>query len=188
MASAASARIRIRTAALELFGRKGVAGTTVQDLSRRSRCSQAVLYKYWASKEGLAEELFQESYGRLIDWVREGMERWREPSERVIGGLLGFLRFARMHPHEHAMLFQVFHSDYARWLTGRPKPRDLLVEEISSGMKSGALPEGDPGLKAAMLLGMTIRIALFERQNLIGENAEQVDEELALAAAAVLGV
>jgi AcrR family transcriptional regulator len=54
----AGARERIQEAAVELMGRKGVAGTTTQDIARRARCSQAVIYKYWESKEALAREEF----------------------------------------------------------------------------------------------------------------------------------
>lgn len=171
-----------------MFGKKGIAGTTVQDLARRAKCSQAAIYKYWEGKDALALELFEAANEELLAGMREGTGRWEDPSERALGALQGFVVHARTRPAEHAFLFQVFHGEYARWLVGRVKPSDLLREEIEAGMRAGAIPPADPSLKTALLLGMAIRVALFERQGLLVLPADRVDAELALAAAAVLGV
>lgn len=185
-AAAPGARERIQQAAVELMGRKGVSGTTTQDISRRAKCSQAVIYKYWDSKEALAQERFEEAHRRLIEAMEEGARRRKTPAERVIGTLFGLLRFARRHPAEFSFLFHVFHSEYAGWLARHPKPRDVLLEEIQSAMKTGEIPPGDASLKAALLLGMTIRLAFFEKQNLLDAEREARDEGLWQAAAAVL--
>lgn len=184
--SAPGARERIQKAAVELMGRKGVSGTTTQDISRRAQCSQAVIYKYWDSKEALAQERFGEAHLRLIEAMEEGAGRMKTPAERVIGTLFGFLRFARRQPAEFLFLFHVFHSEYAGWLAPHTKPRDVLVKEIQGAMKTGEIPRGDASLKAALLLGMTIRLAFFEKQNLLGSDREARDEGLWEAAAAVL--
>jgi len=181
-----SARDRIRDAAVELMGRKGVAGTTTQDIARRASCSQAAIYKYWDGKDALARETFDASHRRLIEAMELGARRGRTAQDRVFGSLQGFLAFARSSPAEYAFLFQVFHSDYARWLGAHRMPRDVVVGEIEAGMKSGALPSENAHLKAALLLGMVIRLAFFEKQRLIGSNAARVDVDLEKALRAVL--
>jgi len=181
-----SARQRLARAALELFGRKGIAGTTTQEIARRARCSQAALYKSWESKEALARDLFLAAHRDLLKAMREGADLWVEPSERVLGGVKGFLRYSRRHPPEHALLFQVFHSDYARWLVGREKPSDLVIVEIEAGMARGRIPAGDPRLKAAMILGMAIRIVLFEKQNLLADDPAGTEAALVEAGGMVL--
>lgn len=179
------ARTRIRDAAMELMARKGIAGTTTQDIARRAKCSQAAIYKYWESKEALAHERFEEAHRSMIE-AMEGAAVGKNASEMVLGALVGLVRFARSHPAEYAFLFQVFHSDYARWLTEHDKPRDVILREIRKAMKAGEIPQGSPEMKAALLLGMAIRLAFFERQKLVGAAPEEVDEGLLMAAAAVL--
>ena len=181
-----SARDRIRDAAVELMGRKGVAGTTTQDIARRASCSQAAIYKYWDSKDTLARETFDASHRRLIEAMESGAGRGRTPVDRVFGTLTGFLDFARANPAEYAFLFQVFHSDYARWLGSHRMPRDVVVGEIESATKSGAIPSANAPLKAALLLGMVIRLAFFEKQRLVGANTARVDADLEKALLAVL--
>jgi hypothetical protein len=53
-------------------------------------------------------------------------------------------------------------------------------------MQSGAIPPGNAGVKAALLLGMAVRLAFFERQSLIEGGAAAADAGLWAAAAAVL--
>jgi len=180
------ARDRIREAAVELMARKGVAGTTTQDIARRAHCSQAAIYKYWDSKETLAEEEFSLSHDRLLEAIEDGARGGGLPVERILGALQGFLHFAREHPSDYAFLFHVFHSDYARWLASHRKPRDLVLREIQAAMEAGDLPPGDPSLKTAMILGMAIRVAFFERQKLLGAEPETVDRALRQGASAIL--
>jgi len=185
-ANGSSARDRIREAAVELMGKKGVAGTTTQDIARRAGCSQAAIYKYWESKDALARESFDAAQRLLIDQMEAGANPGRSAPERVQGALRQFLHFARSRPTEYSFLFQVFHSDYARWLASHAMPRDIVVREIERGMKTGQISPGNAQLKAALLLGMAIRLAFFERQRLLGTDPAGVDDGLARAVASVL--
>jgi len=180
------ARARIEDAAIDLMGKRGVAGTTTQDIAQRARCSQAAIYKYWESKEALAEERFVDALTLLIEDMRSRAAAYTSPSERTLGALLGLLQFAREHPSEYAFLFHVFHSDYARWLGSHPKPRDVVLKEIRTAMRAGEVAKGNAEMKTALLLGMTIRLAFFERQKLVGAGPSELDEGLRQAAAVVL--
>jgi AcrR family transcriptional regulator len=183
--AAAGAKTRIRDAAIELMARKGIAGTTTQDIAQRAHCSQAAIYKYWESKESLAHEWFEEAHASMIEAMEEAAVG-KSASDKVLGALAGLVRFARSHPAEYAFLFLVFHSDYARWLTEHDKPRDVVLREIRNAMRAGEIPHSSPEMKAALLLGMAVRVAFFERQKLVGATPEEVDEGLLMAAAAVL--
>jgi AcrR family transcriptional regulator len=176
---------RIREAALGLMSRKGITGTTTQEIARRARCSQAALYKSWDGKEALARELFHEAQTGLQRAMEDAAAAGSNPEERILGALLGFLRYARSEPERFAFLFQVFHSDYARWLASLPKPRDVLLRELEArnGGRSGA---AHPTVISALLLGMTIRLAFFERQSLIAVDAATAEGSLLRAAQAVL--
>lgn len=185
-APTAGARIRIRESAVELMARKGIAGTTTQDIARRARCSQAAIYKYWESKESLAHEEFSRCHEEMLQAIEDGARGGGLPVERILGSLQGFVRFAREHPAKYAFLFHVFHSDYARWLTSHRRPRDLVLREIEAAVAAGDLPSGNPSLKAAMILGMAIRVAFFERQKLLGAEPGAVDRALREGVSAIL--
>ena len=180
------ARDRIQQAAVELMAKKGVAGTTTQDIAKRAKCSQAAIYKYWESKEALAHERFDDAHTRLIEAMEARTAAGPNPSGRVLGGLLGLLEFARTHPAEYAFLFQVFHSDHSLWLSSHAKPRDIVLRELRGAIDSGDIPGENPELKTALLLGMAIRLAFFERQKLVPQGTGNRDEGFVQAAVAVL--
>jgi len=180
------ARERIREAAVELLARRGVAGTTTQEIARRARCSQAAIYKHWPGKEELARELFEEAHRDFLQAIEDGAAGPDRPPERVLGALLGLVRYARAHPAEYAFLFQVFHSDYARWLVSHPKPRDVVQRELVRAMEAGDVAPGSPAARTALLLGMAIRLAFFERQGLVEGGPAEVEEALIQGAAALL--
>jgi AcrR family transcriptional regulator len=183
---AGTARERIRDAALELMGKKGVAGTTTQEIARRAACSQAAIYKYWDSKDALAQETFEAAHRQLLEEMEAGARAGRTASDRVEGALVRFLGYARSRPTEYGFLFQVFHSDYARWLAAHPMPRDIVVRELERGMKAGEIPRGEAQLAAALVLGMAIRVAFFEKQRLLGADAAAVNDGLRRGVRAVL--
>ena len=186
MAKAVTAKTRIQESALELFGRKGIAGTTVQEIARRANCSQAAIYKYWDSKDALAKDMFDRAYDDLLEGLEADIAVWDDPVKRISAAALGFLGYARRHPKEHGLLFQVFHSDYAKWLAALPKPSDLVTREVKGAMDSGRIPQGDPAAGAALVLGMAIRTALFERQRLIDQSPDEVDAAMGKAISSVL--
>jgi hypothetical protein len=57
---------------------------------------------------------------------------------------------------------------------------------MERAMARGEIPPGNPRIKAALVLGMAIRLAFFERQNLLGEGPRRIDDAIWHAAAAVL--
>jgi len=183
-----SAQARIRQAALELFGRKGIAGATVQDIAARAHCSQAAIYKYWDGKDALAEDLFRVAYSELLDSMKGQAGVWQDPRKRAEGAAQGFLDYARRRPAEHALLFLVFHTDYVKWIAREVKPSDLVEREIQAGMEAGSIAAGDPAVKTAMILGIAIRLAVFERQKMIKAERPAVDRELRDAVSAILAI
>ena len=180
------ARQRIRQAALELLGRRGVAGTTTQDIARRAQCSQAAIYKYWDGKEALARAIFEDANRGLIEAMEGRAEGYTTPLERALGALLGLVVFARTQPNEFAYLFHVFHSEHVLWTASHPIPRDVVLRELERAAAAGDLPADGLEVKTALLLGMAIRLAFFERQKLLREEPAAAERIFLSAAAAVL--
>src|SRR4051812_12620422 len=56
---AALTRQRIIDTALQLFAAKGYEGTTMRDIAAAAECSLGLTYRYFASKEDLALELYR---------------------------------------------------------------------------------------------------------------------------------
>ncbi len=63
-------RIEILTAAFRCFSRKGLHGTTMQEIADEAGLSAGALYRYFDGKEALIEALAEESAARRADALR----------------------------------------------------------------------------------------------------------------------
>ena len=62
------AKRQILRAAMKLFARRGLDGTSIRDIARESGYTNPALYKHFVSKEALALHLFETCHQRL--WTR----------------------------------------------------------------------------------------------------------------------
>src|SRR4051812_32960742 len=70
---------RILTAALELFRKKGLEGTTTKQISRKAGIAEGTLFNYFATKEDLALYFFQKETEDLIKWFRSDTRLEKTP-------------------------------------------------------------------------------------------------------------
>ncbi len=61
---------RILSAALELFRKKGLEGTTTKEISKQAGIAEGTLFNYFKTKEDLALYFFQKETADLIKWFR----------------------------------------------------------------------------------------------------------------------
>jgi AcrR family transcriptional regulator len=98
-------RERILRAALELFGRDGVNGTTLSRLREAGGVSVGSFYHHFASKEQVAEALFVECVERYqADFLVE-LRKHADPREGVAGVVAFHVRWCMEHPDRARFLF-----------------------------------------------------------------------------------
>lgn len=94
------ARDAILASARELFGRHGYHGTTVRQVAQHARVSEAILYRYFASKQALFQEAVTDPYRGFVDsfiaeWEALGE---RVPNDEMVARfVVGLYAFAREH-------------------------------------------------------------------------------------------
>lgn len=67
----AQSRRRIVDAALELFGRRGFAATTIAAVAQQAGVSKGLAYNYFASKEAILEAVLEDSWQDSFQATRE---------------------------------------------------------------------------------------------------------------------
>jgi AcrR family transcriptional regulator len=100
---------RLRTAAVELFSKKWYGTVSVAEMCRAAGLSNGVFYRYYDDKEAL----FKVILGRILDQVREALERvdGETPRERLRSYAEAIVRFSE----EHADLVSVFREGQYRY-------------------------------------------------------------------------
>jgi AcrR family transcriptional regulator len=67
------------TAALELFQKNGLEGTTTKEISQKARIAEGTLFNYFKTKEDLALYFFQKETDALIEWIHSQAQLVKAP-------------------------------------------------------------------------------------------------------------
>jgi AcrR family transcriptional regulator len=177
----ASAHRKVLEAALELIAERGIEGTSMDAVARRSGVSKATIYKHWANKDALLMEMLAEAGGL------KARPKFDTGDTRAdLAALLAYrppenpgLR-DKILPHviAYSARNRTFGRAWRRMATD-PARRDIgrLVER---GMKKGEL---QPGLDAELAVGLLLGPMLY--WHILQKDAEGLEDQRPRAEAVV---
>jgi len=156
------AKREILRAAMKLFSRQGLAGTTIRDIAEESGYTNPALYKHFSSKEEMALFLFEACHRRLWTTCHTAIEEATGFEAKLDGYVGQMLELVDQHPEAMAFL-----SDSARalWpLAGPTVKRHTMIDLARSLMSAAPRPRSgkstlNPDLAAASLQGTLAELA-----------------------------
>jgi AcrR family transcriptional regulator len=90
-------RQQILVAARTLLSKKGLGGTSIQQIAKNAELGVGTIYFYYRSKEELFAALQQEGLEVLQDQVKAAGGRGKTPADRLTRIALAYLRFSEEH-------------------------------------------------------------------------------------------
>jgi AcrR family transcriptional regulator len=166
-------RTAILEAALRVWGKRGFAGTSVEEVAREAGLTKGTLYLYFPSKRALLEETLRR-YSLRPD-VEAGLARLRgQPLENVVRGLVAvFWRGLEARRELVGVMLRELpnHPEEARqFLTQVVLPINrLLADYLAETLPPERLARLDPVVAARSLLGMVV--TFFASQEIFGGRA-----------------
>ncbi|KAA3617999.1 MAG: TetR/AcrR family transcriptional regulator [Calditrichaeota bacterium] len=154
----------VARAALALFMKKGIRATTTKDIAQRANISEGTIYRHFASKEKLANEVFEITSSILYQYLKEMLVACRKPEEQIGCYVRSLFIFARKHHQKYRFIFAAHQTELRRQTRKKIKHVDLLVDIIEEGQRQGVFREVDQHLAATMVLG-TITQTIFYLKN-----------------------
>ncbi|MEV8016705.1 TetR/AcrR family transcriptional regulator [Streptomyces sp. NPDC086554] len=187
-------RARILDAAHELMLTVGLSRATTKEIAKAAGCSEAALYKHFASKEELFVGVLQERLPRLGPLLHRLAE---DPGERTVEENLA--EIARLASHFYAESFPIAASLYAETKlkrrhedsmremgTGPHMPIEALDAYLRAERDAGRIdPGADTFAAASLLLGACAQRA-FAYDSTVGKRPPQPVDEFAAALARTL--
>lgn len=161
MRNGEATRNKLHTTSLKLFVEKGVTETTVRDIALGAGVAEGTLYRHYASKDALVEDLFQRNYaafGRTLAELSRRHEGHRQKLEAMIGG---FCRLFDENPHLFRFLLLAQHQTLPKLRNGFENPVQVVRDVIAAAMRAGAIRARDANLAAGMVIGLVLQPAVF---------------------------
>ncbi|MBX7057877.1 MAG: TetR family transcriptional regulator [Leptospirales bacterium] len=149
-------RRQILAAALQLFSAKGYEATPVPEIAAECKIAVGGLYRYFKSKEDLANCLFQEVKTNYSAILSDGFDRIEDTREKFLHLWKAMVRFSEQRPQEFIFLEFHNHSTYLN-----KKSRDLdaramrdIEQFIRRAQRRGELKKMEPALTVAIVVGI----------------------------------
>lgn len=166
-------RARLLDAAVELLEQGGYAAASVAAITARSGVAAGALYRHFPSKAELFVQVFREVAERRLATLHEATLTSGGAAAKIDAIVREFASSALDHPRlAWALVYEpVDPLVDAERLTYRQTYREGLAALLRWGIDVGELPEQDPELAAAALIG-AISEALVSPLSPVGEDVE----------------
>src|SRR4051794_33059251 len=149
---------QILSAALEVFGERGLAAARLEDIAKRAGLSKGTIYLYFPNKEALFQEVIRQT---VVSQIESGERDFESSTTSATDNLEQHMRrhwefirspkFAPIFRLIHAELSQ--HPELARFYSDEVVTRShrLLAAIIRRGIEQGEFRDVDPLVAARML-------------------------------------
>ncbi|MFJ6380514.1 TetR/AcrR family transcriptional regulator [Kitasatospora sp. NPDC092039] len=148
-------REAVLQSAVGLLAERGYGGCTMAAVADRAGIATGSLYQHFSGKVDLSVQLFRRVVSHEIDAVNAAVAVRDTPQRRIAAVVETFAARALRAPRlAYALLVEPADAvvDEER-LVFRRAFRDVIATEIAAAVASGELPEQDPVLTAAALVG-----------------------------------
>jgi AcrR family transcriptional regulator len=180
-------RDHVRSVAVELLARDGVAGFTARRVAREAETSTPAVYELFGDKGGLIRELFFEGF-RLLYSHLETFAETDDPRADLVGLVELYRGFIRENPVLSEVMFAHPFTDFEASkseLEASGSVRILIVERVRRCIDAGIL-QGEETDIAHVLVALAQGLAAAENASRLGTTRKSIDRRWALAVDAVL--
>ncbi|AXB41186.1 TetR/AcrR family transcriptional regulator [Amycolatopsis albispora] len=175
------ARARVLDAAYEQFCRLGIQRSTMEDVARRAGVSRITVYRRFATKDALVEQVVRREFRRYFDRFLVEIEQAETAADRVVLGFVSSLRAIRGNPligglmaAEPDLLVPSMVSDGGRTLA---TVRQFVAGQLRREQRAGTVAAGlDADLVAELMVRVSASFLAIPSQLVDLDNEEQLAE------------
>ena len=159
--TADATRARIRASALKLFVSKGVKETTTRDLARAARIAEGTIYRHYASKDELIQDLFESHFTEFSEELDRVQSTAGGDIDAKLRAMIEYM--CRLFDSDRTLyqfLLIVQHEALPTLVSRDNSPLQVVRRALSDAIKRKEIPDQDVRLSAAMVLGAVMQPAL----------------------------
>jgi AcrR family transcriptional regulator len=162
LGKAEDTKYRIERAALTLFVARGVTATTTKEIALAAGIAEGTIYRHFATKEAMAEELFLRVHTAIaqeLDRAQRAKSTLKEKARAIVQTYCAsadtdWLLFSYHLLSQHQHMIQV-NSEHAN-------PVAVVREIVRKAMAAGEIPKRDIDVVTAMALGVVLQPAVHK--------------------------
>lgn len=168
----------ILDAALALFMRKGIKGTTTREIALRAGVAEGTLYRHFDSKDELARFIFEQNIDFFWKYLKVCLKNTRTPEEMLKAFVRGYFTFSRREQKRYSFLAAAHQTELKKHSRERMKPMKMLMKIIRIGQRQGRFREMDPSVASAMIMGTIMQTVFYLKTGRIPVKYDAVTKEV----------
>ena len=154
---------RILDAALDEFGQKGFADSSVTSITQRAEVALGTFYTYFDSKEALFAALVRDMSERVRDAVAPALAGPGDALDRERRGLAAFLHFVEGHRAVYRIIDEAEFVDPAGFKAHYQTTATRIAARLADGVERGEVGDGGDlhrEVAAWAIMGMNVFLGL----------------------------
>jgi AcrR family transcriptional regulator len=175
-------RQRIEDESVRLFASRGIAETSVRDITRAVGISEGALYRHFESKDDLVWQAFERNYTAFADELAALAAEQTGAKRQLAAMIRGFCRAHDQNPTLFNFLVFVQHGQLSKLPADAPSPVTVMRRVMVNAIANAEIPDQDPDLATAVALGAVLQTATFAAYGRLDAKLEPVCDRLIAAA------
>lgn len=153
--SPAERREAVLRAALELFAERTYGATAVPDIAARAHVGTGTIYRHFAGKEALANEVYRRCKSAMHEAMRAGIARGADPRQRFLALWAALAELAAADPVALRFLELQHHEDYLDDESRAVSDAVFATAErfVRESQAAGAMRGGEAPVLIALVFG-----------------------------------
>ena len=175
-------RQRIEEESIKLFAAKGIAETSVRDITRAVGISEGAMYRHFESKEDLVWQAFERNYVAFSEELEALAAQPHGTKDKIAAMIRGFCKAHDENPTLFNFMVFVQHGQLAKMPADAPTPVTVMRRVLARAIEQRELPQQDADLATALVLGTVLQPATFAAYGRIDSKLQPVTDRLISAA------
>ena len=170
---------QVMRAAIHLFMKNGIDGTTIKDIAREAKVAEGALYRHFKSKEDLAWHLFSAHLNQFTMELTEKVFAEKSARERI--RIFVEVSFTAYEKERDLFTFLILreHGELKKYSTNYAHPGHVAMRIIEEGQKTGEIRAGEPYVLGSLFVGGVIRTCVVKMYGDLHKNLTTYAPEVA---------
>jgi AcrR family transcriptional regulator len=171
----------VMRAAVHLFVKKGIDGTTIKDIAREAGVAEGSLYRHFKSKDDLAWHLFSAHLNQFTADLMSKVYSKPTAQERIQTFIEESFAAYESDPELYSYLILREHSELDKYAQNYVHPGNVVMKIIEDGQKSGEIRLGEPYVLGSLFVGGVIRVCVVKMYGNISKDLREYAADVSAA-------
>lgn len=172
---------KVMKAAIKLFNKKGIDGTTIKDIARAADVSEGALYRHFKGKDELAWHIFTTN----LHEFSLNLSKYIEQEKTSLDKIRAFVSFCFESFEKEKDLFTYLilseHRELDKFPDSNIHPGHVAMKIVEDGQKTGELKKMDVFIAGSIIVGSLVRICIVKICGRLEKELNNYKEEVAIS-------